>query len=65
MKKRNLSIIITLALAIIVAACMPASAATFTPKAGLYYVKAYDNVTFHTYTTPIKFAASASVVMLA
>ncbi len=63
MKKRNLSIIITLALAIIVAVCIPASAATFTPKAGVYYVKAFDNVTFHTYTTPIKFAASASVVI--
>lgn len=63
MKKRNLSMTITLAVAIILGICMPASAATFTPKAGVYYVQAYDGVKFHTYTTPIKFAASASVVI--
>jgi hypothetical protein len=63
MKTRNISITIILAIAFIAGICMPASAATFTPKAGLYYVQSYDKVTFHTYTTPIKFAASTSVVI--
>jgi hypothetical protein len=63
MKKRNITLSITLAVAIILSICMAGSAAAFTPKAGVYYVKAYDGVKFHTYTTPIKFGASASVVI--
>lgn len=63
MKQRNLYKIIFPAIAIIVGLCLPASAANFSPSAGLYYVQTYDNVTFHTYTTPIKFAASSSVVI--
>jgi hypothetical protein len=40
-----------------------AMAGTFTPKAGNYYVHKTQNVTFHTYTTPTAFGASASVVI--
>lgn len=63
MKRRNLYLSITLALIIILGVYTPASAGAFTPKAGLYYSKTYGDVTFHTYTTPIKFAASSSVVI--
>ena len=63
MQKRNIGLTISLAIAMIIGVCAPVSAAAFTPAAGVYYVKAYDKVTFHTYTTPIKFAASSSVVI--
>ena len=63
MKKRNIIMTISLAIGIILGIYMSASAAGFTPKASLYYVQAYDNVKFHTYTTPIKFGASVSVVI--
>ena len=63
MKKRNLTLTVVLLSALMLAICLPASAATFTPKAGVYYVKAFGDVKFHTYTTPIKFGASVSVVI--
>lgn len=40
-----------------------AMAADFSPKAGLYYKKEVGDVVFHTYTSPIKYGASASVVI--
>lgn len=40
-----------------------AMAGTFTPKAGTYYIHKAQGVTFHTYTTPTAFGASASVVI--
>jgi hypothetical protein len=63
MKRRSLYLSIALALTIVFSVCTSASAGAFSPKAGLYYSKTYGDVTFHTYTTPIKFAASASVVI--
>lgn len=47
----------------IISFCMPCMAADFTPKAGNYYKQTYGDVTFHTYTTPTKFAASVSLVV--
>ena len=63
MKQRTITTNIALAMAVIFVISMPASATAFTPKAGLYYVQTYDSVKFHTYTTPIKFGASSSVVI--
>ena len=40
-----------------------AAAAEFNPQAGLYYRYDTPSVTFHTYTTPIPQAASASVII--
>ena len=39
------------------------AAASFSPQAGLYYVKESHGVTFHIYTTPLAEGASASVVI--
>lgn len=40
-----------------------AMAGAFIPKAGNYYIHKAQGVTFHTYTTPTAFGASASVVI--
>lgn len=63
MKRGHVSIMIIISLTLILGSTFSASAADFTPKAGLYYSKTFGDVTFHTYTTPIKFGASVCVVI--
>ena len=65
MKKRKLIITLTILLTcgLIAGQGTFATAGEFTPKAGHYYVKKINSVTFHVYTTPIPAAASVSVII--
>lgn len=63
MIKNKMGLKIVLAAVMVISFCLPCMAADFTPKAGNYYKQTYGDVTFHTYTTPTKFAASASLVV--
>jgi hypothetical protein len=63
MKKQLIGFVFVVSMALIIGIITIATAAGFSPQAGLYYAYKSKGTTFHIYTSPLAEGASASVII--